>query len=415
MLAGESIFILPFVIARIFRPTFLDAFEITNLELGSAFSVYGVIALISYFFGGPFADRFSPKYLMSIALLLTGTSGFYFATIPSIQGLILLFGFWGFTTIWLFWSPLIRATREWGGHAQQGIAFGLLDGGRGLVAAMMASISIYFFSQILGENLGSLSLEQKKSALGDIIYSFSIFCSFVGLLVLVLIPRTNPRVLRDKLDFAKLAEVIRHKKVWLNAIVILCAYVGYKTTDDFSLLARDAYGYDDVKAAKIGSVSYWVRPVIAIVAGYLADVTRSSFIIIIGFIITLAGSILIALNLWSSVQFTLLALTIIFISTGIYSLRGIYFALVAESNIPLSITGTAVGVISVVGYLPDIFMGPLMGYLLDSSPGFTGHKHVFMVLAGFSIIGLCAILIFRRLISRHHRASVLAREQHSNE
>ena len=45
ILAGESVFILPFVLARIFRPTFLDVFELTNLQLGSCFSIYGICLL----------------------------------------------------------------------------------------------------------------------------------------------------------------------------------------------------------------------------------------------------------------------------------------------------------------------------------------------------------------------------------
>ena len=53
MAAGESVFLLPFVLARVFRPTFLDVFEITNLELGVAFSVYGIVAMVAYFAGGP--------------------------------------------------------------------------------------------------------------------------------------------------------------------------------------------------------------------------------------------------------------------------------------------------------------------------------------------------------------------------
>ena len=53
MLAGESVFLLPFVVARIFRPTFLQVFDITNFELGTAFSAYGLIAMVSYIFGGP--------------------------------------------------------------------------------------------------------------------------------------------------------------------------------------------------------------------------------------------------------------------------------------------------------------------------------------------------------------------------
>ena len=66
-------------------------------------------------------------------------------------------------------------------------------------------------------------------------------------------------------------------------------------------------------------------------------------------------------------------------------------------KIPLAITGTAVGLISVVGYTPDIFVGPIMGYLLDSSPGIIGHQQVFMMLALFSALGLIASIRFSRL------------------
>jgi hypothetical protein len=38
-----------------------------------------------------------------------------------------------------------------------------------------------------------------------------------------------------------------------------------------------------------------------------------------------------------------------------------------------------------------------MGFLLDRSPGELGHRHVFAVLAIFSVIGLISTLIFRRV------------------
>ena len=37
--AGEAIFLLPFVLARVFRPTFLDVFGVTILQLGTVFSL----------------------------------------------------------------------------------------------------------------------------------------------------------------------------------------------------------------------------------------------------------------------------------------------------------------------------------------------------------------------------------------
>ena len=58
ILSGELIFLLPYVLARVFRPTFLDVFELSNLELGSLFSIYGLVAIISYVYGGVISDKF---------------------------------------------------------------------------------------------------------------------------------------------------------------------------------------------------------------------------------------------------------------------------------------------------------------------------------------------------------------------
>ena len=78
ILAAEAVFILPFVLQRILRTTFLESFNISQTQLGSCFAFYGVVALISYLFGGPLADRFKPNILMSLALLLTAIGGFFF-------------------------------------------------------------------------------------------------------------------------------------------------------------------------------------------------------------------------------------------------------------------------------------------------------------------------------------------------
>ena len=78
------------------------------------------------------------------------------------------------------------------------------------------------------------------------------------------------------------------------------------------------------------------------------------------------------------------------LSVGVYGLRAIYFAVMDKGNIPLIYTGTAVGLISIIGYAPDIFSGPLTGYFLDEYPGIEGYQYVFSVLALFSCIGACA-------------------------
>ena len=131
IVAGEFVFLLPFVLARVFRPTFLDVFGLTNLELGTAYSVYGIVAMAAYFFGGPLADKFRARTMLAVALTSTAAGGLVMMTVPPLSTLAILYAYWGITTIALFWAPLICATREWGSDYSQGRAFGLLDGGRG--------------------------------------------------------------------------------------------------------------------------------------------------------------------------------------------------------------------------------------------------------------------------------------------
>jgi predicted MFS family arabinose efflux permease len=70
ILAAESIFFLPYVLSRIFRPTVLKVFQIDNIQLGFCFSVYGFVAVISYLFGGLIADKYMPGKLFASSLWL---------------------------------------------------------------------------------------------------------------------------------------------------------------------------------------------------------------------------------------------------------------------------------------------------------------------------------------------------------
>ncbi len=400
--AGECVFLLPFVVARIFRPTFLDVFQLTNLELGAAFSLYGIIAMVSYFFGGPLADRFSARNLMTAALVATAIGGVLFASIPSLIVLTLLYGFWGLTTIMLFWAALIRATREWGGTEFQGRAYGLLDGGRGFTAAALASVSVLIFAALLPENVDSSSLTQRTAALKQIIWVFTIVVILVAILVWLVVPNTRPiSKNQTSLDWTAIKSVSKLPVIWLQSAIVVCAYAGYKATDDFSLFASDALQYDDVAAAQVGTISFWVRPFAAILAGITADYFKASSVIILCFIIMMLGSLAIASGLIQPGLPWVLVLTVVATSAGIYGLRGIYFALIEEGKIPWALTGTAVGLVSTLGFTPDIFMGPLMGFLIDRSPGALGHQHLFGVLAGFAMIGAIAGVLFQRKSNNH--------------
>ncbi|MAN58673.1 MAG: MFS transporter [Flavobacteriaceae bacterium] len=402
ILAGEAVFILPFVLARVFRPTVLEVFNLNNLELGLCFSVYGVVALISYLFGGPLADRFHPRLLMGTALVLTAFGGFYYATFPPFLPLQILYGYWGFTTIFLFWAAMIKATRMWGGSDKQGTAFGFLDGGRGLVAASFGLLGVVVFTYFVSSEIGAATITERKNAFREVILVSSfVILVIAGLVFLFLRPKPAARAdteTPEKLElFKNFRTVSSIPSVWLLMVIILCAYTGYKTTDIFSLYAREVMLFNEIEAAQVGTFLLYIRPITGVMVGFLADKSRGSVLLVVGFIVMLFGSILFASGVLGPTLVVPFLLGLLVTALGVYAARVLYFAVLREGKIPLALTGTAVGLISLVGYMPDIFAGPAMGYLLDASPGETGHQHTFWMLAVFSLIGLLASLAFYRI------------------
>ena len=218
-----------------------------------------------------------------------------------------------------------------------------LDGGRGLVAALLASASVAIFAAFLPTDVASASFEQRSYALSRIIWIFTGLTFLVSLLVWFALPTTKTKSEeRQKLTLEGVRKVMRMPAIWLQAIIVVCAYVGYKSTDDFSLYARDAFGYDDVAAARIGTITFWVRPFAAVSAGLLGDYIRSSRMVTASFAILATGALTIASGILQPGMYWVLIATIAGTSVGIYALRGVYFALFQEAKVPLAVTGSAV-------------------------------------------------------------------------
>ena len=400
ILSGELVFLLPYVLARVFRPTFLEVFDLSNFQLGSLFSVYGIVALLSYVYGGVISDKFQPKILIAASMFFTSLGGLVLISYPSYFILSLLYGYWGFTTVFLFWGAMIKATRVWGGTNNQGLAFAFLDGGRGLVAASMGTLGVLIFSTFLTNDIESASLMERKEAFKYVIL-FSSFTVFLTGVFVLLLMKTNPQNESKNIStlnsFSNIKTVLKIQSVWLIMIIIISAYIGYKVTDIFSLYASEVMLFNDIEAAKIGSLQLYLRPLVCVIIALIADKTSYINFITTGFITMLIGSVIFASGIVESNMNFVFYLSLIVVATGTYAIRALYFSIMQEGRIPLILTGTAVGLISVVGYTPDIFATPMIGYLLDTYPGILGHQYVFSVLVVFSLLGLLASIKFSRL------------------
>ena len=405
VIAGELVFGLAFNIPRFFRPTMLDVFGLTNTQLGDMFAVYGIAAMLAYFPGGVLADRFSARSLIVLSLFSTSLGGAYMATIPGTTGMQVLYGYWGLTTIFLFWGALIRATRDWGGDKAQGIAFGVLEGGRGLVAALAASVGVAILAFYLPENVRLATAEEREAGFQMIILLYSLLTFFAGVFIWFAIPQEKRGSDVEYNPFSGMRIVLRRPIIWAQAAVIVCAYCCFKGLDNYSLYAVQVLGKDEVEGARLAAYGVWTRPVAAVMAGMIADrfnATRSIGVMFAVLFISYAS--------WSAATPSGSGIALIYVNffttyAAVYALRGIYFALLEENRTPKFLTGAAVGLISLVGYTPDIFFGPISGRILDANPGLIGHQNYFMFLASIAVVGL--LLVAWLIWLRRHGAKIL--------
>jgi hypothetical protein len=232
---------------------------------------------------------------------------------------------------------------------------------------------------------------------------FSSFIVFLtGILVLFLMDSSQEEVINtSSFSIHDIKAVLKIPSVWLIMLIIISAYVGYKLTDKYSEYASEVMKFDDIESAYITSLQLYLRSLVCLFIALFAN--KKSYInsIIIGFIIMLIGSTIFAFGIVQVNMNILFYFSLFIVATGTYAIRALYFSIMQEGRIPLIMTGTAVGVISVVGYTPDIFASPFIGYLLDTYPGIAGHQYMFSMLVLFSLLGLWASIKFSKLISSY--------------
>jgi nitrate/nitrite transporter NarK len=395
--AGEIIFSLPFHITRFFRYTFIEVFGFSNAELGDIFAVYGTLAMLAYFPGGAVADHFSARKLMSLSLLATAIGGLLMAQVPGFWTMAILFGYWGLTSILLFWAALIKATREWGGSSKQGTAFGILDGGRGLIAAITATVAVWLLALLLPTDLEALTPTERKYALQSVIYFYSFMTLSAAILVWFIIPHSDTKAVARVPVWQGMADVIRKPVVWLQAIIIICAYSAYKALDNYGLYAQVAFNMNELEAAEFVTNGAYLRPIAAIIAGFIVDRFVASRVIVVFFVVLAVSYTLLGFAPVSGFAIDYLYANIIVTFVTVFGIRGVYFALIEETKINSKVTGTAVGLISVIGFTPEVYFASIAGRLLDAAPGIAGHQHVFLMLAGFAVIGIMATVLLARI------------------
>ncbi len=389
-LSGSLMYWMPFF-SEIFYVPMQDAFGFSKTQLGLLSSIFGTTSLIGYFPGGWLADRISSRKLISAALLITAAGSSIFSTIPTFEVCVLLYAVWGISTACIFWSAMIKATRKLAASEEQGRAFGILEGGRNSVDMVTATIFLSIFAFRGGDS----------SALSETILLLALILLFLAVLVWTVMkedraPEEEAKEERSKHSIKEIIEVMKLPIVWLLAIIILAAYSGLWGAIYFTPYATEVFSLSAVLGGAIGTGKLWLAFLAAIAAGFIADRMGNAKAVLGAFILMTFGFLVFGLVPGAPSLVPLLLINVAAITIAVYALRGIYFSLLEQGGIPVAATGMATGIISVIGYTPDIFMPTLGGVILDAYPGSDGYQRLFLLVAALSFLGMIAAYIVYR-------------------
>ena len=384
---------------QVYQPTMLEVFHITEAQLGYLYSALGTIFLVCYLPSGWLADRVAPRVLISFSLIATGALGLWYSTAPSFGSLIAIFGGWGLTTGLTFWAAIIKRVQMIAAADEQGRFFGFLDGGRGLIEALLATLAIGLFAwttQTRGESA--------VAGFRLVVYMYAFLCIGLGVVLgLVRDPQgAQPaQGAREKRNvFRDLAVLLKNPQLWLLSAIVFCGYQVFWATYSFSAyLHEKEIGLSVVAAGFITTAKLWMRPIGGIGGGFLGDRSSKSSVLVFA-LFAAAGALLLLMAAPTIGSHVLITVIVLFIGVMTYAIRGLYWSLLDQCKVPAETMGLAIGLVSMIGYSPDAVLPLINGYLTQNFPGAHGYQLYFGYIAFMSALGGVAGLVFKHRLNK---------------
>lgn len=364
----------------------------SNTEIGLIMSTFGIAAIVLYAPSGVIADKLSHRKTMTFAMIATGLLGLLMSVYPPFWVMIFIQVAFAITTILLLWSVSIKAASLLGNHEEQGKIMGWMEGLRGVGVMLLAVFTMWIFSLFMPEDPNSLK---------TVILIYSGVYIFLGVLCWFFVSdgytsREESGASKEKNGF-KLSDILSVLKIsttWYCSMIIFGVYTIYAILSYSTNYLTEMYGMTLVAASYMGIVINKIfRAMCGPIGGLITTYSRFKsptrviqFLAVIS-VVTLGvllvtnrnpGSVAVGIGL------------ILLMAFACYASRGLYFACIGEARTPQYIMGTTVGICSVIGFLPDVFVYPVVGYWQDTLPPAEVYNNMWLM----GLSASCLIILF---------------------
>jgi MFS family permease len=405
VLAAGSIYPLIYLKTN-YQETILLVFKMTLPQLNNMYSFLGLLFVIGYFPSGLLSDKFSAKKLLASSLLLTGLGGLWFAQIPTFNNVVIIFLIWGIFSVFTFWSAHMKIVKLLASDSDSGKFFGILDGGRGLVEAILASVAVFIFSSILG---GSVDPVAKREALIGVIYMYSAVLLLTSALIVFFVEDDKKVIARlgtseeaekaPKFHLSDLLKMFKNKYVYLHGGIIFMGYTVFWTVYYLGGFLETNIKIDAVSVATIMVFVLWMRPVGGFVGGYLADKFGTTKIQL-GALVGASICLIIAALMPAGAGKIVFAVLLVLLGIFFYTIRGTYWSLLSEYKIEAGILGSVIGAVSFIGYLPDVLTPQLNSFLWATFGAQGGYNAYFITSGVMGFAGVALVLVFANMVRK---------------
>lgn len=400
-LAGGSIYFLPYV-KYVFYDAQVASMGITNTQSGLLMTMYTIGNMILYIPGGVIADRVSPKKALVVSLLSTALLAWIYAfTMNFTVGMVIWLGL-SFSTAFVFWSSLMKAIRIIGTEEEQGFMYGMYYACNGIAGALTNMIALNAYKTAGGD---------MESGFFRAVVAGGSVAAVAALLLLFLMKETNggddAGDGEPKFQMGDVLKLVKNPVVWIVSITIFCGYGYYTSTSYFNPYLTEVIGVSPEDSGLISIIRNYLLLLLSPVGGLLADkVFKSTCKWLATAFVILAVLFGVVMILPTGINPTAASLYTLIPGAFAMMMYGVIFSSVSEAGIPRSMTGTAIGIASIIGYLPDSIYSVLFGNWLDVH-GAAGYRYIFIFLVISGIVGaVLALSIYSMAGKSKEKAAV---------
>ncbi|MDR3336497.1 MAG: MFS transporter [Treponema sp.] len=392
-LVGGFITKLPYIMGSYYTALEL-ATGATRTQLGLLSSIYGIVNFIVYLPGGYLADKVSAKKLVVIGGLGTGLFGLWYAAMPGFIWLLVIHMGFAITSVFIFWAAMVKAVNNLGTNEEQGKMFGFLEGSRYAIGVVAMYGSIFVFSRFADEVAGFKGV--------IVYYSIAVIVASILTFIFYKEPKkeTAGGQKAEVISVKLFIEVLKYPHIWICGLIVFFNYIPISLGNYINAYFVNGYGVDPSKAALLATTSGALATVVsAYLGGWIADKigsrVRFMSFAFIGMIIFATAMILTPTS--KTLLYVFYAFSILF-SFSAFCIKALYFSTIGDVKMPPHLAGSSSSVISLIGYMPDMFIYLVAGIVMDKMGNAFGYKFNFITMIVSSAIGFICCLVLIRMI-----------------